>query len=99
METSEDERKAWNPHLRSTKAVTSYHIQAADGEIGHVSDFIIDAKSWTIRYVVVDTKNWWPGKNVLISPMWIDRINWSDAKVAVSLSRENIKGQMNRPLK
>jgi hypothetical protein len=91
MEPSVDEKAAWDPHLRSTRAVNGYHIQAADGEIGHVSDFIIDAKSWTIRYMVVDTRNWWPGKKVLISPMWIEHINWSDAKVAVSLSRENIK--------
>jgi len=91
MEAAQVEREAWDPHLRSTHAVTGYHIQAADGEFGHVSDFIIDAKSWTIRYMVVDTKNWWPGKKVLVSPMWIERINWSDSKVFVSLSRETIK--------
>jgi uncharacterized protein YrrD len=91
METAQVEREAWDRHLRSTQAVTGYHIQAADGEIGHVSDFIIDAKSWTIRYMVIDTKNWWPGKKVLVSPMWVERINWSESKVFVSLSRESIK--------
>ena len=60
--------EAWDPHLRSTSEVTGYHIQALDGEIGHVEDFIIDDETWSIRYLVVDTKNWWAGKRVLVSP-------------------------------
>jgi uncharacterized protein YrrD len=82
---------AWDPHLRSTHAVSGYHIQAADGEIGHVDDFIIDDKTWAIRYLIVDTRNWWPGKQVLISPRWIERVSWGESKVFVDLSRETIK--------
>jgi hypothetical protein len=78
-------------HLRSTHDVSSHHIQAADGEIGHVDDFIIDDEKWAIRYLVVDTRNWWPGKKVLISPRWIERVSWSEAKVFVNLTREKIK--------
>jgi uncharacterized protein YrrD len=83
--------KAWDPALRSTHDVSGHHIQAADGEIGHVEDFVIDAETWAIRYLIVGTRNWWPGKKVLISPQWIDRVSWSEAKVFVSLSRETIK--------
>jgi len=83
--------KAWNPHLRSTDAVQGYDIQALDGEIGHVEDFVIDDETWAIRYLIVDTRNWWPGKKVLISPQWIERVSWSDSKVVVNLSREAIK--------
>ncbi len=81
---------AWDPHLRSTHDVSGHHIQANDGEIGNVSDFIIDDKSWAIRYFIVDTGNWWPGKKVLVSPKWIERISWPDAKVFVALSRKGI---------
>lgn len=81
----------WDPHLRSTSDVTGHHIQAADGEIGHVEDFIIDDHSWAIRYLVIDTRNWWPGKKVLVSPKWIERVSWSESKVVVSLSREAVK--------
>jgi len=49
-------------HLRSTQDVSGHHIQAADGEIGHVEDFIIDDKTWAIRYLVIDTQNWCRGK-------------------------------------
>jgi uncharacterized protein YrrD len=83
--------KGWDPHLRSTHDVTGYHIQAKDGEVGHVDDFIVDDETWAIRYLIVDTKNWWPGKKVLVSPQWIERVSWDESKVFVNLSREAIK--------
>ena len=83
--------KAWDPHLRSTYSVSGHHIQALDGEIGHVQDFIIDDETWAIRYLIVDTHNWWPGKKVLVSPQWIERVSWHERKVFVNLSRETIK--------
>ncbi len=85
------EEKAWDPHLRSTHDVTGYHVLAADGEIGHVEDFLVDDETWAIRYLIIDTRNWWPGKKVLVSPRWIENISWSQSKVVVNLSRETIK--------
>ena len=83
--------KAWNPHLRSAHEVNGYHIQAKDGEIGHVADFIIDDETWTIRYLVIDTKNWWPGEKVLVSTQWIERVSWTESKVFINLTRDTIK--------
>ncbi|MFA6471538.1 MAG: PRC-barrel domain-containing protein [Candidatus Latescibacterota bacterium] len=83
--------KAWDPNLRSTNDVSGHNIQAADGDIGHVEDFIIDDETWAIRYLIIDTQNWWPGKNVLISPQWIERVSWSESKVFINLLRETIK--------
>jgi uncharacterized protein YrrD len=83
--------KAWDAHLRSTHDVSGHHIHAADGEIGHVEDFIIDDETWAIRYLIVDTRNWWPGKKVLVSPQWIERVSWSESRVFVKLSRQTIK--------
>src|ERR1044071_4192956 len=57
-----EREEAGDLHLRSAANVTGYHIEARDGEIGHVEDFIIDAETWEIRYMVVDTRNWLPGK-------------------------------------
>ena len=85
------DKKAWDPHLRSTHAVSGYHIQAQDGEIGHVEDFVIDDKTWAIRYLIINTHNWWPGNKVLVSPQWIKSVSWSDSKVFVTLSRRAIK--------
>jgi len=88
---STQDKKEWDPHLRSTNNVTGHHIQALDGEIGHVEDFIIDDETWAIRYLIVDTHNWWPGKKVLVSPQWIERVSWDERKVFVNLDRDTIK--------
>lgn len=80
-----------DPHLRSCSAVVGYHIQATDGEIGHVEGFLIDDESWAIRYLVVNTSNWWLGHRVLIAPQWIDGVHWSEQTVTVDLSREAVK--------
>lgn len=90
-DTVSESNDMWESNLRSTNDVTGHDFQATDGEIGHVDDFIINDDSWTIRYLVLDTKKWLPGKKVLISTQWIDRISWDEAKVYVNLSRETIK--------
>jgi uncharacterized protein YrrD len=81
-----------DPNLRSSNEVSGYTIQAENGEMGHVEDFIIDSETWTVRYLVVDTRNWWPGKEVLVSPRWIRQISWNERNVFVGVTRESIKG-------
>ena len=80
-----------DPNLRSIDAVTGYHIHAADGEIGHVEDFLVGDDDWRIHYLVVDTKNWWPGKKVLIPPGSAIEINWDDRVVSLSCNRQKVK--------
>lgn len=81
----------WDPNLRSTQHVSGYDIQAIDGKIGHVYDFILDDETWEIRYLIIDTQNWLPGKKILVSPQWIERVSWDESKVFVNLLREDIK--------
>jgi sporulation protein YlmC with PRC-barrel domain len=78
-------------HLRSLREVTGYEISATDGEIGHVDDFVVDDETWTVRYMVVDTGRWLPGKRVLVSPAWIARVDWDESAVDVDMSRDQIK--------
>src|SRR5580704_8755251 len=78
-------------HLRSVEAVTGYHIHASDGEIGHVEDFLVEDADWSIRYLVVDTKNWWPGKKVLVSSRSTGEIDWTDRLVNLDVDRQRIK--------
>jgi sporulation protein YlmC with PRC-barrel domain len=84
-------RSPWDRHLRSTHQVTGYHIHASDGEIGHIEDFIIDEETWAIRYLLVATTNFWPGKKILVSPQWIASISWETQEVMVDMSRGKIK--------
>lgn len=80
-----------DPHLRSVHDVRGYHIEATDGSIGHVEDFVFDDENWAIRYMLLDTRNWWPGKKVIVSPSQIKDISWMDRSVFVNLSRDTIK--------
>ncbi len=79
-------------HLRSTKAVTGYHLEASDGAIGSVSGFMVDIKSWVIRDLVVETGHWYSGKEILIAPSRIERISYDESKVFVSLTKADIEG-------
>lgn len=80
-----------NPHLRSCREVAGYCIDAADGEIGSVADFVIDTTEWELRYLVVDTGQWWPGKMTLIAPDWFTGMDWSKQRVTTELSRSVLK--------
>jgi hypothetical protein len=80
-----------NPHLRSSQEIFKYGIMSNDGEIGHVADLIISDDDWVIRYLVVDTGSWLPGKKVLIAPDWIKGVSWAESKVHIALLKEKIK--------
>jgi len=79
-------------HLRSSEKVTGYDILATDESIGHVQDFIFDEESWAIRYLVIDTRNWWPGgRKVLVATRWIESVDWVSSTVEVALTRDQVK--------
>ena len=98
-EAEEDERRLLevgsNPHddpdLRSCKAVMNYHIDASDGDIGHVHGMLVDEESWAIRYMIVQTNNWWTDHQVLIEPRSILEVSWLDHTVTVDLTRQAVK--------
>lgn len=79
-------------HLRSSEAVIGYDIEGVDDSIGHVKDLIFDDKTWAVHYLLVDTRNWWPGgKKVLLATQWIDQISWPEDKVHIKLTQQQIK--------
>jgi hypothetical protein len=83
--------KEGDPHLRSIATITGYQIRANDGEIGHAEDFFVDDAGWNIRYIKVDTRNWWPGERVLISPYSVREIDWSGKLVHIDVNRQTVK--------
>jgi hypothetical protein len=80
-----------DPHLRSTNAVNGYDIHAADGNIGHVENFLVDDQDWGIAYLVIDTRNWWPGEHVLVAPATVANIDWSSRTVNLRVIREQVR--------
>ena len=91
-ETAGDGRlRGADPHLRSVVEVTGYRVQAVDGEIGHIENLMIDDADWSVHYFIVDTRNLWFGKRVLISPLAVKAIDWLDGHVEFNVSRELVK--------
>jgi sporulation protein YlmC with PRC-barrel domain len=78
-------------NLRSFKEISGYGIEAKDGGIGHVENFVISDETWNVRYLVVDTSNWWVGKHVLVAPLWINYVSWHDKVVYVDLKKDTIE--------
>ena len=83
--TPVDERET---HLRSCREVAGYHVRTRDGEQGHVDDFVIDPRTWSIEHLLVDTSNWIGGRSVLISPRSVRAIDWSAKTVEIALTRQ-----------
>lgn len=77
--------------LHKTSRMAAYHIEADDGGIGHVDDFLVDERTWTVRYLVVDTSNWIGGRSVLISPAVVTTIDSGNRKIHVRLTRDEVK--------
>ncbi|MEP6884603.1 MAG: PRC-barrel domain-containing protein [Gammaproteobacteria bacterium] len=90
-EIDAEQQQRGNLHLRSCNEVASYYLHASDGEIGHVQGFLIDKKSWAIRFLIVNTSNWWMGHRVLIAPEWIRDVSWSQSMVTTDLTRQAVK--------
>jgi hypothetical protein len=89
LHEAEEERA--DPTLRSATGVFGFSIHARDGDLGHVEDFVVDDEEWTLRYLVVDTKNWWPGKKVLVAAQWIEAVHWIGRHVDINMRREQIR--------
>jgi hypothetical protein len=82
---------AEDSHLRSFEEIVGYRIHARDGEIGHIENFMLDGSSWSLRFLIVDTSNWWFGARVLIVPSSVTNIDWSDRRIHVDASLDDIK--------
>lgn len=78
-------------YLRSAKEIDGYTIHAKDGKIGHLENILVNEESWMVHYLVIDTRNWLPGREVIVAPEWLDRISYTAKDIYVNLYKETIK--------
>jgi len=78
-------------HLRSAQELEGYRVEALDGRIGHVSELLIKPDDWRIAYLVLKTKDWLPGKTVVVPTNSFKQVNWFDRSIKVSLNRNEIE--------
>lgn len=79
------------PRLHSVAALKGYHVHALDGDIGHVENVLADDENWEIRYLIIATRNWWPGKVVQLAPYAVKDIDWSDRRINMNVSRDQVR--------
>jgi len=80
-----------DPHLRSTREIIGYRIHASDGKLGHLSNFIVDDKTWAVCSIVINTRNWLPGRKAILPTQWVEEISWSKYRILVGSLRETIR--------
>jgi sporulation protein YlmC with PRC-barrel domain len=88
---TESDQPSGDPHLRSSEELIDYHVEAINGEIGHLEDLFIDDEVWTVNYVTVNTRNWLAGKRVLVKSQSIQSVSWDDKKIFINLPRDTIR--------
>jgi uncharacterized protein YrrD len=79
-------------HLRSTRVVKGYKVEATDGAIGQVTDFLVSGRNWVIRKIVVESGYWYSAKEIHIPSENISRISYNQSTVYVDLTKAAIMG-------
>lgn len=73
------------------QSLLGYKMAATDGDIGDVTSFYFDDETWAIRYLIIETGNWFSNKKVLISPQALLEPDWINKNFPVNLTKEQIK--------
>jgi hypothetical protein len=77
--------------LHSVASFKSYYVHALDGDIGHVENVLADDTNWEIRYLVIATRNWWPGKVVQLAPYAVKDIDWFGQHINMNVTRDQVR--------
>jgi hypothetical protein len=88
----QDVEPAGDAHLRSVQEVAGYRVDASnDSQVGTVEDFVAETDGWIIRYLVAAVRREISDVRVLISPAWINCVEWGERRVALDLPPEKIR--------
>jgi hypothetical protein len=78
-------------HLHSVAEFKGYTVHALDGDIGHIENCLVDDANWDIRYLVIATRNWWPGKIVQLAPYAVKDIDWFGEHINMNVTRDQVR--------
>ena len=87
---AETQKRAADAHLRSTRAVSGYRVEASDGVIGEVVDFMIDGKTWMIPEIAVECGHWYSGKTITISTGKVSRISYEEGTIHLDSTKDTL---------
>ena len=84
---SEAKQQGVDSHLRSALSINGYSVEATDGTVGEVADFMIDGRTWIIRDIVVECGHWYSGKKVVVPTEKVSRISYDQSTVYVDSTK------------
>jgi hypothetical protein len=91
-DSDEESEADGDPHLRSTKELVGYRFEGQDGELGRIRDSIVDVENWTVKFLEIDTRSWWPGgSSVLLPRDHVRDVNFGDRRIRSELSRRLVR--------
>jgi hypothetical protein len=77
--------------LFNTSALLGDEIEARDGPVGSLDDLLFDDREWVVRWAVVDTGRWLPGRKVLLPPAVLGEPDEHGGRFSIDLARELIE--------
>jgi PRC-barrel domain len=84
-------------HLRSARVVAGYKVEAHDGVVGVVTDFLIDGRTWVIRQIVVECGHWYSNRKVVMSTDKVSRISHDQSTVYVNSTKHAFAEASEQP--
>lgn len=77
--------------LELASSLKDFALQASDGEVGEIADFLFDDRTWAARWLVVDAGKWLNTK-VLLDPAAVGQADRDRLDLPVALTRAQIQG-------
>jgi hypothetical protein len=65
-------------------------VQGTEEPLGAVNDLWVDGRTWSVRYLVIDTQGWLPKQRILVAPSLVEWIGWPARQLSVSLARDQV---------
>lgn len=78
-------------HLRSSDEIIGYAVKTSDAEFGFIDDFIFETGNWMIRFFVISSRKWFPGKKFLIDIDWISEFDWRGQTAQIALTKAQLE--------
>lgn len=73
------------------KKLKGFSINAMDGKAGKLKDILFDDHSYKVRYFVIDTSSWLPGRKILLSPEAVDKVDYDNSVIFFKLTKDTIE--------
>lgn len=89
LDTRTPEEKQ-DPPLRSGHELTKYRLMSGEDVLGYVEDVLLDPETWEVKYFQCDTRKWFHGKTLHVSPEKVTDVDWHHHRLSVDFTQEEL---------